>query len=67
MDLKTPYKSIVDWEKNEAKFTPVAHTDTGINDYELLSRFGRSLHRFSEQLEQQKGRNSANVQILQVG
>ena len=22
MDLKTPYKSIVDWEKNEAKFTP---------------------------------------------
>ena len=22
MDLKTPHKSIVDWEKNEAKFTP---------------------------------------------
>ena len=41
---------------------------TGIIDYyQLFSRFGRSLHKFSEQLEQQKGRNSANVQILQVG
>lgn len=33
--------------------------------YNRLIEFGRSLHKFSEQLEQQKGRNSANVQILQ--
>ena len=43
------------------------HIDIRIIDLTFISsRFGRSLHKFSEQLEQQKGRNSANVQILQV-
>jgi len=33
--------------------------------FETLVRFGRGLHVFSEQLEQERGRNSVNVQILQ--
>ena len=32
----------------------------------FLARFGRSLHVFHQQLEQERGRNPANTQMLQV-